>query len=74
MNVLKWIVLLSLGGYAAFVVALYFGQRTLLYLPRSTPVSPAAAGLQEAEEVLLATSDGERVIAWHSRRGPGSRW
>jgi uncharacterized protein len=65
MYALKWIVLLSLGGYVAFVLALYFGQRVLLYLPRSAPVSPAAGGLPEAEEVVLTTSDGERVIAWH---------
>jgi uncharacterized protein len=65
MDVLKWIVLLGLGGYVAFVAALYFGQRFLLYLPRPAHVSPAAAGLPEAEEVVLATSDGERVIAWH---------
>jgi len=71
MNALKWIVLLGLGGYVAFVVALYFGQRTMLYFPRSTPVSPAAAGLPEAEEVVLTTSDGERVIAWHVPPRPG---
>jgi dipeptidyl aminopeptidase/acylaminoacyl peptidase len=65
MDVLKWIVLLGLGGYVAVVAALYFGQRSLLYLPRSTHVSPAAAGLPEAEEIVLDTSDGERVIAWH---------
>src|SRR5260370_16231528 len=64
MDVLKWIVLLGLGGYVAVVAALYFGQRSLLYLPRSTHVSPAAAGLPEAEEIVLDTSDGERVVAW----------
>src|SRR4029079_17670918 len=26
---------------------------------------PAAAGLPEAEEVVLDTADGERVIVWH---------
>jgi fermentation-respiration switch protein FrsA (DUF1100 family) len=71
MDVLKWIVLLGLGGYIAVVAALYFGQRTLLYLPRSTHVSPAEAGLPEAEEVVLKTSDGERVIAWHIPPRPG---
>ena len=71
MNALKWIVLLGLGGYVAFVVALYFGQRTMLYFPQSTPVSPAAAGLPEAEEVVLPTSDGEQVIAWHVPPRPG---
>ncbi len=65
MNVLQSILLLGVGGYVALSVALYFGQRALLYFPQSTPVSPAAAGLPEAEEVVLATGDGERVIAWH---------
>jgi uncharacterized protein len=65
MDILKWIVWLALGGYVAFVAALYFGQRFLLYLPRPTRVSPAAAGLPEAEEVVLTASDGEKVIAWH---------
>src|SRR5262249_4135518 len=27
--------------------------------------APAAAGMPEAEEVVLDTSDGERVIVWH---------
>jgi fermentation-respiration switch protein FrsA (DUF1100 family) len=62
--VLKWIVLIGLGGYVAFVIALYFGQRAVLYFPRSAPIAPAAV-LPEAEAVALATSDGERVIAWH---------
>jgi uncharacterized protein len=65
MIILKWIVLLGAGGYIAGVAALYFGQRVLLYLPWPRPISPAAAGLPEAEEVVLTTSDGERVIAWH---------
>jgi fermentation-respiration switch protein FrsA (DUF1100 family) len=62
---LAWIALLALGGYAAFVAGLYLFQRKLLYLPQPAPVSPAAAGLPEAEEAVLAASDGERVIAWH---------
>jgi fermentation-respiration switch protein FrsA (DUF1100 family) len=65
MNAVKWIVVIGLGGYAAFVVALYFGQRFMLYLPQPRSVSPAAAGLPEAEAVTLETGDGERVVAWH---------
>jgi hypothetical protein len=37
----------------------------MLYFPQATPVSPVAAGLPEAEQMVLTTSDGERVIAWH---------
>ncbi len=37
----------------------------------SGSISPAAAGFPEAEEVILETSDGERVIAWHVPPRPG---
>ena len=33
--------------------------------PERFRTAPAAAGLPEAEEVVLDTADGERVIAWH---------
>src|SRR6202048_3048464 len=32
---------------------------------RRAPAPPAVAGLPQAEEVLLDTADGERVIVWH---------
>ena len=64
MTILKWIVVLAGVGYFAFVAFLYLAQRTLLYHPRSTHPSPAGAGLPMAEEVVLDTADGERVIVW----------
>jgi pimeloyl-ACP methyl ester carboxylesterase len=36
-----------------------------MYFPETFRVAPAEAGLPEAEEVTLKTSDGEQVIAWH---------
>jgi len=71
MSALLWIVPLVLVGYAAGLIVLYVFQRQLLYLPQRRPISPAAAGFPEAEEVLLETSDGERVIAWHVPPCPG---
>jgi fermentation-respiration switch protein FrsA (DUF1100 family) len=65
MTALKWIALLLAGGYCAFVALLYFAQRPLLYHPHTTHPSPAAAGLPTAEEAVIETSDGERVIVWH---------
>jgi uncharacterized protein len=63
--VLKWLCIAVLG-YAAAVVLLYAFQRDLLYFNRRTAhTAPAAVGLPAAEEVVLATADGERVIAWH---------
>jgi fermentation-respiration switch protein FrsA (DUF1100 family) len=61
----KSILLFLLTGYLALVALMYFAQRSLLYFPERTRTAPAAAGLPEAEEIVLDTADGERVIAWH---------
>jgi fermentation-respiration switch protein FrsA (DUF1100 family) len=60
----KWTLMLAAAGYLAFVAFLYLTQRSMLYHPRSAHVTPAAAGLPAAEEVV-ETSDGEKVILWH---------
>jgi fermentation-respiration switch protein FrsA (DUF1100 family) len=62
---LKWLLITLLIGYGAIVALAYFAQRSLQYFPDRTRTTPAAAGLPQAEEVELATSDGEKVIAWH---------
>src|SRR5215472_17281259 len=67
MNTLKWLVIFTLLGYGAIVALLYFGQRAMQYFPERFRTAPAAAGLPEAQEVVLDTADGERVIAWHVR-------
>ncbi len=65
MAIVKWMLVSGVSGYVLLVGLLYIGQRAMLYHPVATRISPAAAGLPEAEEVLLATADGEKVIAWH---------
>jgi uncharacterized protein len=64
MTALKWLVVLALC-YGGLVAALYFGQRGLMYFPDTVRRPPASVGLPQAEEVELATSDGERLVAWH---------
>src|SRR5262249_34828535 len=49
--------------YGAIVALLYFGQRSMQYFPERFRTAPAVAGLPEAQEVVLDTADGERVIA-----------
>jgi uncharacterized protein len=61
---LKWALILAVF-YGGFVALLYLTQRALQYFPERFRTAPAAAGLPEAEEVVLDTADGERVIAWH---------
>jgi uncharacterized protein len=62
---LKWLLFVALVGYGLLVALVYMGQRALQYFPERHRTSPAAAGLPQAEEVMLTTSDGERVIVWH---------
>jgi fermentation-respiration switch protein FrsA (DUF1100 family) len=72
MIVLKWIVALAAAAYLGALALLYFKQRDLLFpIPPVGRTAPAAAGFPEAEEHVLTTSDGEKIIAWHvpARRG-----
>jgi uncharacterized protein len=62
---LKWVLILALVGYGGLVALLYVTQRAIQYFPERFRTVPAAAGLPEAEEIVLDTADGERVIAWH---------
>ena len=51
--------------YGGFVALVYVGQRSLQYFPERRRTAPGTIGLPEAEEVVLDTADGERVIVWH---------
>jgi fermentation-respiration switch protein FrsA (DUF1100 family) len=62
---LKWLLIIVLIGYGGLLLLVYLGQRALQYFPERARTPPAAAGLPEAEEVVLDSSDGERVIVWH---------
>ena len=64
MTLLKWLVIAALV-YGGLLALMYVFQRTLMYFPDTARTSPAQAGLSQAEEVTLTSSDGERLIAWH---------
>src|ERR1700704_579746 len=64
MATLKWIAIFAVVGYGALVALLYVAQRSMQYFPERFRTGPAEAGLAGAEEVVLDTADGERVIAW----------
>jgi len=61
---LKWVLAAAIV-YGGFVALMYLAQRRLMYFPDTTRWAPASVGLTEAEEVVLDTADGEKVIAWH---------
>ena len=68
---LKWLIAGAVILYGGFVVLLYAAQRRLQYFPDRQRTSPRAVGLPEAEEVVLDTADGDRVIVWHVPPRPG---
>ena len=65
MTVLTVILIGLMCVYGGVLAMLYFTQRSLLYFPETIHTTPAAAGLPQAEEVTLTTSDGEHIFAWH---------
>jgi uncharacterized protein len=72
MTVLKWLVVLASIGYLGGLAALYFAQRSFIFpAPVRLRTAPQAAGFPEAEEHVLTTADGEKVIVWHVPAKPG---
>lgn len=72
MTVLKWLVVLVSIGYLGGLVVLFFIQRAFIFpVPQTVRTPPGAAGFPEAEEHILTTADGERVIVWHLPAKPG---
>jgi uncharacterized protein len=65
MTALKWILILALVVYGGVLTLMYVFQRALMYFPDAARVTPAQAGLPQAEEITLTSSDGEKLIAWH---------
>jgi uncharacterized protein len=73
-KILIWLIGLAAAAYFATIVALYAFQRDFIYQPpQDFRTAPAAAGLPEAQEVVLTAQDGEKVIAWYVPPREGKR-
>jgi fermentation-respiration switch protein FrsA (DUF1100 family) len=64
MDGLKWLASVAITGYALLVGAMYLFQRKLVFPRHPRRMPPAQAGFPEAQEHVLPTEDGERIIAW----------
>ncbi|HEY0219461.1 MAG TPA: alpha/beta hydrolase [Afipia sp.] len=63
---LLWILALAVAVYAVAVGVMYYFQRRLTFpAPETGRTDPAAVGFPQAQEVILDTNDGEKVIVWH---------
>jgi len=72
MTALKWLLIVVSAGYVCGLLTLFFAQRAVLFpVPTTTRTAPPAAGFPEAEEHILTTADGEKVVAWHVPAKPG---
>jgi uncharacterized protein len=72
MTVLKWLLIVVSVGYVGGLAALFLLQRSVLFpIPQVPRSSPTAAGFPQAEEHVLTTADGEKVIVWHVPAKPG---
>ena len=58
-------------AYAALVAGLYWQQERLLFPASSVRSTAPRAGLEEVEDIILSTSDGERLVAWWKPPQPG---
>jgi fermentation-respiration switch protein FrsA (DUF1100 family) len=72
MTVLKWLLIVVSVAYGCGLAVLFLVQRSFLFpVPTAVRTSPREAGFPEAEEHVLATADGEKVIVWHVPAKPG---
>jgi len=62
MELLPWLV----AVYGVICVAVYFGNRLLMYFPDPTRIAPAEAGLDGVEEIEIAVADGLTLVAWYA--------
>ena len=66
MGALKTLIVAAALGYVALLAVVYLFQRSIMYpAPQTVRTAPSAAGFPQAQEVVLDTADGEKVIAWH---------
>jgi fermentation-respiration switch protein FrsA (DUF1100 family) len=60
----RWVLIVAIS-YVGILAFMYFMQRAMMYFPERLRTAPREAGFAEAEEIVLDSADGERVIAWH---------
>jgi fermentation-respiration switch protein FrsA (DUF1100 family) len=73
MAALKWLLIVVSAGYVCGLVVLFLAQRSILFpIPTAERTPPQVAGFPEAQEHVLTTADGEKVIVWHVPARPGS--
>jgi len=68
---LKTVIIIGVGLYAVASAVMYYAQRRFIYFPEPSRTLPQAAGLPDVAERIIATPDGEKLIAWYGKAKPG---
>jgi len=71
MSSITIVLLIACVLYAAFALAMYYGQHRLVYRMDSRRIPPGRVGLASVDEITLAVPGGEKVVAWHGVADPG---
>ncbi|MGJ4927049.1 alpha/beta hydrolase [Bradyrhizobium sp. HKCCYLS2038] len=74
MTILKWLLIVLVAVYVTALAVLFARQRAMLFpIPPVGRTPPALAGFAQAEEHVLTSADGEKIIAWHVPAQPGRK-
>ncbi len=65
MRALNFVLIAAASVYLALVAALFFMQRSLLYMPNRSDMETMRASLPGVERLTLKTADGETLVAWN---------
>lgn len=63
---MKWLLIVPAALYLVVVGLVYVFQRSLMYSPGSSVVSPTVAGVPEMKPVTVKTDDGLSIEGWHA--------
>ena len=70
-RIVAWTAGLGAIAYLAIIALVYTQQRRLLFPASPVRISAAQAGLDGVQDVVIATSDGEQLVAWWKPPEPG---
>jgi uncharacterized protein len=74
MTVLKWLLIIVAALYGVGLAAIFIMQRSILFpAPPVGRITPEQARFSEAEEHVLTSADGEKIIVWHVPAQPGHK-
>jgi pimeloyl-ACP methyl ester carboxylesterase len=70
-SLLRAVLVVAVGAYVFIMAFMYVTQRSHQYFPGRQGLAASAAGLQNVEDLKLASKDGETLQAWYAQARAG---